>query len=242
MKSFSLRSRDYLDTPDRKRYYNEKLFTEVAPRYDLITRLLSFGRDRAWKAAMIKALPDGDPGLCVDLACGTGDLVAALHQKYSHARVIGIDLTPAMIERARRQVGGAGVAFEVGDMGRLRFADHEVDVITGGYALRNAPDIGATLREIHRVLKPGGVAAFLDFSKPVTRGGQAAGYYLLKGWGGCWGLILHRHADVYGYIAESLAKYPNRDTLRAMMAEAGLPVIASRAYFGGMLEWIICRK
>ena len=242
MKTFTLNSRDYIDRPDHKRYFNEQLFTEVAPRYDAITRLLSFGRDHAWKKAMIHALPQHNPVLCVDIACGTGDIVQALHKKYPLATIVGVDITPAMIERARRQVGGVGVSFEVGDMSRLRFSDNSVDVITGGYALRNAPDLGVVLHEISRVLKPGGIAAFLDFSKPTHRFGQAVGYTLLKTWGSLWGVLLHRHADVYGYIAESLARYPDRAALRSMLRDVGLPVADSQTYVGGMLEWMICRK
>ncbi|HMP89800.1 MAG TPA: ubiquinone/menaquinone biosynthesis methyltransferase [Kiritimatiellia bacterium] len=242
MKTFTLQSRDYIDQPDRKRFYNEQLFTEVAPRYDLITRLLSFGRDPAWKKAMLSGLPPVDPDVCVDIACGTGDIVAALHKKYPYARIIGIDLTPAMIKLASDRIGGVGVGFEVGDMSKLRLENNSVDVITGGYALRNAPDLQVVLQELYRVLKPGGIAAFLDFSKPGHRIGQTMSYRMLKIWGGLWGRLLHRNSDVYGYIAESLARYPDRQKLRSMMADNGLPVINSRAYFGGMLEWMICRK
>ena len=120
MKAFALKPRDHLDDPDRKRLFNERLFSVVAPRYDRITRWLSFGRDQAWKAAMIRALPDGNPALCVDVACGTGDLTRRLAARHPSARVIGVDLTEAMIGLARRGSSG-GETYETGDMGALRF-------------------------------------------------------------------------------------------------------------------------
>lgn len=241
MSAFELRSRDHLDAPDRKRHFNERLFTEVAPRYDRITRALSFGRDQAWKDAMIRALPEVQPACCVDVACGTGDLTRRLHARYPAAEVIGVDLTAAMIERARRGPGD-GVSFEQGDMGRLRFEDGSVDVLTGGYALRNAPDLAAALAEWHRVLRPGGVLALLDFSKPANPWGAAASLVLLKFWGGLWGWALHRNPDVYGYIADSLARHPNRVVLRALLRKHGFTPHASRFCFAGFAEWIIARK
>ena len=242
MKTFALNSIDYIDQPDRKRFYNQQLFTEVAPKYDLITRLLSFGRDAAWKRAMIAAIPDIAPARCIDLACGTGDLTMQLHARFPDARVTGVDLTPGMIDLARRRNGDPRVDFEVGDMGDLRFADASIDLITGGYALRNAPDINVAMREIARVLRPGGHLALLDFSKSPLRVYQSTSYHLLKLWGGLWGALLHRHADVYGYIAESLKRFPDREALRIQLQSHGLTPIGARRYFGGMLEWIICRK
>lgn len=242
MKPFALNSTDYLDTPDRKRYYNEQLFTEVAPKYDLVTRLLSFGRDAIWKRDLIAALPPMRPAFCLDLACGTGDLTRLVQQRYPDARITGIDLTPDMLDLARARTATTGITFEVGDMGELNFPDASTDLITGGYALRNAPDLQRALAECARVLRPGGTLALLDFSQSPHPVAKRAHYALLKLWGGFWGLALHRHADVYGYIAESLKRFPDRVALRNDLVSHGLMPVKSRACMGGMLEWIICRK
>ncbi|MDA3873151.1 MAG: class I SAM-dependent methyltransferase, partial [Kiritimatiellae bacterium] len=95
-----------LQDPESKRLYNRNLFREVAPRYDLITRILSFGRDAAWKRWMLNQLPHQSPGSILDLACGTGDITRALHQRYPHAKVIGLDLTPEMLTLARELAPG----------------------------------------------------------------------------------------------------------------------------------------
>lgn len=98
------------------------------------------------------------------------------------------------------------------------------------------------LREIHRVLRPGGLCAFLDFRKSPRPLAQRAGHAALKLWGGFWGLLLHGHADVYGYIADSLARFPTAPALHAKFDDAGLPAMQCRQCMGGLLEWTICRK
>lgn len=241
MTSFDLKYSDHLYGPEGKRLFNERLFSVVAPQYDRITRWLSFGRDQAWKAAMIRSLPDWRPGLCVDVACGTGDLARLLAARYPGARVMGIDLTDAMLGLARQRPV-ANVTFERGDMGRLDFEAGTVDVLTGGYALRNAPDLHVALDEWRRVLRRDGALALLDFSKPATPRGARIHLALLHLWGGLWGWALHRNPDVYGYIADSLARYPDRARLRAMLRGRGFDVTASRLCFFGMAEWVIARK
>jgi ubiquinone/menaquinone biosynthesis methyltransferase len=241
MKSFNLKYREYAHSPERKRHFNEQLFSVVAPGYDRITRRLSFGRDQAWKAAMVRAIPHIDPGLCLDVACGTGDLARMLAARYPGARVVGVDLTEAMLDAAR-QIAGPRVTFEQGDMATLRVDDETVDVLTGGYALRNAPDLAAALDDWRRVLRKGGTLALLDFSKPANACGQRLHLALLTFWGGLWGWLLHRNPDVYGYIADSLAQYPDRTRLCAMLRERGFEILASRLCFFGLAQWIIAGK
>ncbi len=103
---FALEPKTHLNDPHRKRTFNTRVFTEVAPRYDTITRLLSFGRDRIWKDRLIAMLPPAQAPVCLDLACGTGDLARRLLCRYPGGNVIGIDRTAAMIERARSACAG----------------------------------------------------------------------------------------------------------------------------------------
>lgn len=231
-----------LDEPDLKRAYNERLFTEVAPQYDRITRILSFGRDAAWKRVLVARLPALAAPRCVDVACGTGDLAALLRDRYPAARITGIDLTESMLALARERHAGRRIEFEQGDMSRLPDGDGSVDILTGGYALRNAPDLPAFLREARRVLKPGGVAAFLDFSKSDSRARAALDHFLLKIWGGFWGLAFHRDPHVYGYIADSLDRFPARRRLREVFSAAGLTVREGRPRFFGMIEILLADK
>lgn len=231
-----------LATPDRKRAYNERVFTEIAPRYDRITRLLSFRRDASWKKDLIARLPARASPRCLDVACGTGDLAALLRNRYPEARITGVDLTESMLVLARRRHAGARIEFVRGDMGHLPAADGSVDILTGGYALRNAPDLPAFLREARRVLRPDGIAAFLDFSKPDSRVRAALDHALLKLWGGFWGLAFHRDPHVYGYIADSLRRFPARRGLRPVFQAAGLTIREGLPRFFGMIEIIVAEK
>jgi len=100
---FTLKIGDHLENAETKRYYNEKNFSEVAPRYDFITRALSFGQDAAWKRTLISWLPSHQSPVCVDLACGTGDIAFLLTGKYPHGRIAGVDITEPMLNIARRR-------------------------------------------------------------------------------------------------------------------------------------------
>ncbi len=155
---FTLRIGDHLETPDKKRLYNRCVFTEIAPRYDFITRALSFGRDPAWKRDLVASLPPGDAPVCVDLACGTGDIAFLLARKYPRGSVTGVDLTPAMLDLAGKRNHFSNVRFVNQDMVRLDLADASVDIVTGGYALRNAPDLTSAVAEIRRIMKNSGPA------------------------------------------------------------------------------------
>jgi demethylmenaquinone methyltransferase/2-methoxy-6-polyprenyl-1,4-benzoquinol methylase len=239
---FTLRIGDHLKTPETKRYYNEKVFTEIARKYDFITRALSFWRDSHWKRDLIASLPPGESPLCLDLACGTGDIAFLLAGKYPQGSIVGLDITESMLELARRRNTFPNVRFASQDMARIEFAAESVDIVTGGYALRNAPDLEVTVEGIRRVLKPGGVAAFLDFSKPGAKFPQRLEYWTLKLWTGFWGMLLHRNPEVYGYIAESLQCFPDRDRLRSVFRDRGFTVIASRRYFFGITELLVVRK
>jgi demethylmenaquinone methyltransferase/2-methoxy-6-polyprenyl-1,4-benzoquinol methylase len=237
-----VQERDLMD-PDRKRLYNERLFAVVAPRYDIITRLLSLGRDGAWKRRLVRLLPGRQDCDALDLASGTGDILFALALRYPKGRVVGIDLSPQMISRARRRVvSGRALHIVRASMDQLPFDDEGFDVVTGGYALRNAPDLSRVLAEVARVLRPGGHAVFLDFSRSPNRARWQLERRLLRFWGALWGVLLHRNPEVYAYIARSLAGYPDRTSLAAMLSRSGFVHIRSHALMGGFLALTGFRK
>ena len=239
---FVLKIGNHLENAETKRYYTERNFSEVAPRYDFITRALSFGRDAAWKRTLISLLPLHESPVCVDLACGTGDIAFLLADKYPRGCIVGVDITEPMLEIARHRNTHPNVSFANQDMGSLQIVSESVDIVTGGYALRNAPNLEIVIDEISRVLKPRGVAAFLDFSKPGANIPQKLEYWSLKIWTGLWGLLLHRNHEVYSYIAESLQRFPDRRQLRNMFENRGFSVIDSRLFLGGITEVLVVQK
>ena len=236
-----LRLRDSLTTADKKREFNKELFRGIAANYDRTNALLSFWRDRAWKRDLISSLPPLNRPRCLDIACGTGDLCELLAAKYPDAEIVGLDLSEAMLNIARARVLGPRVTFREGDMCQMDFPDGSFDVVTGGYALRNAPDLNQVLAEIRRVLKPGGVAAFMDFSKPAAKVFQCLEFCVLAVWAGICGLLLGKPKE-YSYIVASLRRFPDRLALHKLLEENGFVDVKSRLFFFGVIERVIVRK
>lgn len=239
-----------LGEPQSKRDYNRRLFRVVATRYDLITRLLSFGQDRYWKEVLLRHVIRHAPREILDVACGTGDLTIALAQRFPEAGVTGMDLTPEMIDRARRRAGGAAesggpagsIQFDLGDMSALTYRDTRFDLVTAGYALRNAPELTTTIAELHRVLRPGGVLGVLDFSRSDRSAISAVQVGLLRFWGRLWGRFLHGNPEAYGYIAESLRRFPARSRFLDALHRGGFRNIWERRFFFGIIAVVIARK
>ena len=242
MKSrFDLHARDYLSTSEGKRLFNEKHFAESASRYDFATRALSLGQDAGWKKKLVAALPENRAPVCIDIACGTGDVTFLLADRYGKGEFIGMDLTQEMIDIANQRNQNESVRFECADMCQLPVEDSSVDILTGSYAIRNAPELAAALAEFRRVVKPGGTLAFLDFSKEETPLRQAFQYHLLRFWGGLWGLLLHGNIEVHGYISKSLQGFPTPQALEEAFRTAGFEIGVSRTLFGGMMRLYVLR-
>lgn len=239
---FHLKIRDHLHDPEKKRNFNEAHFSEAASRYDIATRAMSLGRDLAWKRALIDALPLDGATLCVDLACGTGDISFALAHRYPRGKILGLDIAEPMLEKARLRLTTDNILFEKRDMCDSGLEDASVDILTGSYAIRNAPRIEDALREIARIMKPGGTVALLDFSKSPNRTRQRIDAAVLKYWCGLWGLLLHGNPEVHSYIAASLKTFPDRERLRALFAEHNLELQSTRPFYFGMLELLVLKR
>ena len=239
---FRLKAREWLDVPDRKRIYNELHFAEAARRYDLATRAMSLGRDAAWKRMLVGSLPSLPCPACVDIACGTGDVAFLLAGRYPGGVVTGVDLSAPMLAIARERNRFANVRFEQGDLCGLPLPDGSADVVTGSYALRNAPDLRKAVAEVHRVLSPGGMAAFLEFSNPERSIFRYLQYLLLRSWCGLWGLLLHGTPEIHGYVAESLRAFPGRNRMREIFREKGFEVSTERRFFIGITGLLVLQK
>jgi demethylmenaquinone methyltransferase/2-methoxy-6-polyprenyl-1,4-benzoquinol methylase len=214
-----------------KRAYVRRLFATIADRYDLITVVLSYGRDRRWKQRLVDLAGPAAGVEALDLACGTGDIAFALARR--GARVVGVDVTERMVQLARGK--GRGPRFVAGDMMALPLESGRFDVVTVGYGLRNVPVLEPALAEIRRVLKPGGLLLSLDFNRP--RNAVVRGVYLgyLTVVGSVLGLVLHRDADTYRYIPESLRRYPGAAELAGMLRAAGFPSVEYIPVLGGLM-------
>jgi demethylmenaquinone methyltransferase/2-methoxy-6-polyprenyl-1,4-benzoquinol methylase len=226
--------RERIATPEGKGRYVRALFATIADRYDLITRVLSYGQDRRWKHRLVSMARPAPGAEALDLATGTGDIAFALAA--GGARVVGLDLTPRMIELARaKRTSSAAPNFLVGDMLALPFAARSFDIVTTGYGLRNVPDLTIAIDEIRRVLKPGGRVLSLDFNRPAHPLVRSA--YLLYLWtvGGALGWTLHGDPDTYRYIPASIRNYPGAEAVARLMQARGFARARHYRVLGGLM-------
>jgi len=222
----------HLADPAIKQRFVTPMFDIIAPRYDRFTRVFSFGMDRHWKAELTRWLTDSiQPAARVlDLACGTGDLAFAAAARAVRGRVLGVDASSAMIDlaraRAEREANHGNVDFRVGDISVLDVPTASVDAVTAGYALRNVPDYVRTVREIARVLKPGGVLLTLDFYRPESALWRTLLLSYLAAAGNWVGWLWHREPVVYGYIAPSIDHFVSWQRFSGTLEQHGLRVVS----------------
>jgi demethylmenaquinone methyltransferase/2-methoxy-6-polyprenyl-1,4-benzoquinol methylase len=204
-------------TPQSKRRYVRQLFATIADRYDLITRVLSYGQDARWKATLVSMAEVRAGERALDLACGTGDLAFAVAT--NGARAFGLDITHRMLQLA--QAKSTAARFITGDMTSLPFRSASFDLVTTGYGLRNVPDLDTAIDEIARVLRPGGRLLSLDFNRPESAVIRAGYLAYLTGVGATLGWLLHRDPDTYRYIPASIRRYPGARGVADRMAARG---------------------
>ena len=215
-----------------------EMFSTISPRYDFITRAFSYGMDRAWKREGVARARLGEGALTLDLAAGTGDFTRIVERQVPGARSLALDLTFPMLALARRDGVDRAVC---GDAMRLPFADGAFDAVFVGYGLRNFPRLDEALREIQRVLKPGGCLVSLDFFLP----GNPLWRFLYLGYlylnGAFWGLLLHGRPRIYTYIPDSIRSFVTVDQHNQMLERTGYrPPTARRFLLGGIaLHWAV---
>jgi len=218
------------------------MFDQVAARYDARNRLFSADRDRAWRrrAARRAALLAGQTGL--DLCTGTGKLAHELLPFVGPSgRVVGIDFSPAMLELARRRA--PGVEFRLGDVTHLSEPDASVDAITIGFGLRNIVDRETALREMHRVLRPGGRLVILEFAPP-PRGllMRAYRFYLGRVMPALAGWRSIGEGSAYRYLAETVQAFPQPAELAGQLERLGFTVSVERLTFGIVALHVAVRR
>jgi demethylmenaquinone methyltransferase/2-methoxy-6-polyprenyl-1,4-benzoquinol methylase len=205
-----------------------RMFDRIAPVYDAMNRLMTAGLDRRWRRLTARAVVrPGDRVL--DACCGTGDLAVAAHAE--GGRVTGLDFSPRMLDRARRK--SVAVEWVAGDLLALPFPDAAFDAATVGFGVRNVEDLEAGLRELARVVRPGGRLGCLEITRP--RG-------LLRPFFRIWfdglvplaGRILPGGA-AYTYLPASVRRFPGPEDLAAAMERAGFADVRWRLLGGGIV-------
>ena len=216
----------------------EDLFAAIAPRYDLINDLQSFGLHRWWKRRLIKlaAIRTGERAL--DVCCGTGDVTFALAQ--AGAEATGFDFSEPMLAVAHKRSAAPRSALRVprfvqGDALQLPFADASFDIVTISYGLRNLADFDRGVRELTRVLRPGGRLLVLDFGKPDLAAWRWFYFQYLRWFVPLFGRLFCGDADTHGYILDSLRKYPAQRGVDAKLRELGYTETRVINLLGGVM-------
>jgi len=212
------------------------MFDAIAPRYDLVNRVMTGGLDQRWRRRTLDALALPAGSRLVDLGSGTGDLVRLAHRD-GH-RVVGVDLSWEMLATGRSR--GALVAVQA-DAELLPIAEASVDGVVSGFALRNLRDLPAALREAARVLRPGGRIALLEVAQPAPgplRVGFGLWFDHVVPWIG--GLLSDRAA--YRYLPRSVAYLPDEAGLRRLLCDAGFATVGRRALNGGLSQVITATR
>ena len=204
------------------------MFDRISPVYDLMNRVMTAGLDQRWRRMAVRAVVCPEDRV-LDACCGTGDLAVAAEQ--AGGRVTGLDFSDAMLARARRK--SQSVEWVRGDVLHLPFADETFDAATVGFGIRNVADLEAALRELARVLRPGGSFACLEITQP--RGALRPFFRL-------WfdrvvplaGRLLPGGA-AYTYLPASVRRFPGPEDLAAAMVRAGFSDVRWRLLAGGIV-------
>jgi demethylmenaquinone methyltransferase/2-methoxy-6-polyprenyl-1,4-benzoquinol methylase len=220
----------------------DDVFHSVAPRYDLMNDLMSFGLHRAWKDALVTAVnpPKGRPFALLDIAGGTGDVaLRALAAGGERTRATVCDINADMLavgrERAVARGLGAAVAFTEANAEALPFADRSFDAATIAFGIRNVPRVERALAEAFRVLKTGGHFLCLEFSAVDVPG--LAGLYDFYSFNviPALGRAVVGDADAYRYLVESIRRFPSPQAFAALLREAGFARVSHQVMSGGIV-------
>ena len=232
-----------LPPPEIKAVWVRDMFERISQRYDLMNRLMTFGRDGAWRRYTVSQVGLGAQAsgaeLVLDVATGTGDLAFETLAQHPDARVIGLDFVPEMLKIAREKASArassdraghpegatqstsGSLALLAGDALRIPFPDGAFDGVVTGFALRNVTDIPAAFAEMARVTRPGGRVACLEIAKPQSplfKGLFALYFYRLVPLLGGW---ITGQRSAYTYLPHSLSEFLNPDQIASVMSETG---------------------
>lgn len=207
-----------------KKPHIERMFDSIAPRYDLLNRILSGGVDQQWRRIVMKEVQENDPQRMLDVATGTADL-ALMAARKGVPRVVGVDISNEMLEVGRGKVTRSDLDDRVellnGDAEKLPFSDRQFDVATVAFGVRNFEDLAEGLRQIHRVLRPGGKLVVLEFSRPkafpIKQLYAFYGRFILP----FIGRLVSGDSGAYTYLPESIAVFPEGEDFLGWMRDAG---------------------
>jgi len=227
--------------PERDPVKIEQMFSAIAPRYDLLNRLLSLGIDRRWRKKAIHWL-DPREGIFLDVATGTGDMAMEIARQRGSAKTVGIDFSHEMLAIGRKKTRGLPIYLGRGDALCLPFKDEMFEGITCAYGIRNFADLEKGLGEMLRTLKPGGRVSILEFTTPSNKLVRAVYLFYFTKLLPFIGGIVSGHPDAYTYLPASVMDFPDREKLKSIFERAGFTHVTVSPLTFGVSDLITARK
>ena len=231
-----------LPTPEEKAAHVRRMFSSIAPRYDLLNHLLSLNIDRIWRRRAVDVLKweRAPAGTYLDNCAGTLDLGCELARRAGfQGQVVGSDFTLAMLQGGKSKIAALPVSPVCADALALPYPDATFDGATVGFGVRNLADLDAGLREMARVLRPGARLVILEFTTPGWQPFRGLYFLYFRRILPAIGSLVSKHDSAYSYLPESVLRFPEPPELARRMAEAGFAEVGFQRLSGGIaaLHW-----
>lgn len=222
----------YNSSEQSKKEQVEQMFDNISGEYDSLNRVISFGVDVKWRKKVVKIVADTKPESILDIATGTGDLIINLAKKTTANKLIGLDISEGMLSVGRNKIAADGLSQRIemvqADSEHMPFDDNSFDAITVAFGVRNFEHLEKGLKEILRILKPGGIFVILETSVP-TKTPYKQGYkihskYILP----TIGKLFSKDKDAYTYLSESASAFPFGEALNNILRKTGFTNVVDK--------------
>ncbi|MEN8189850.1 MAG: bifunctional demethylmenaquinone methyltransferase/2-methoxy-6-polyprenyl-1,4-benzoquinol methylase UbiE [Thermodesulfobacteriota bacterium] len=213
----------------------QEMFDAIAGRYDLMNRLMTMGQDQAWRRFVVEKGGDPGPGWVLDLATGTGDIAALYHRTYPAAKVLGGDFSRNMLATAKNRFTHQSISWQACDANQLPFADGTFEAVTFGYLLRNVDDSLRVLKEVHRVLAPGGRIVCLDTTPPQKNLLYPFIRFYFRFGIPFLGRLVARDKAAYAYLTGSTMDFHTAEELVDLFKQAGFETVSCKKFMMGTI-------
>lgn len=201
------------------------MFDNIAPAYDFMNRAMTFGIDKLWRRKAVRLMEKENPERILDVASGTGDLAILLSRRIASASVLGVDLSEGMLEIGKKKVADAGledkVSFRVADCLSLPLPDNSFDCVSVAYGVRNFQNLLGGYREMHRVMRPGGMLCVIELSTPESPLVRPFYRFYTKCIIPAAGRLISKDVRAYTYLPESIAAVPQGAGMLELISAAG---------------------
>ncbi|MEB1806849.1 MAG: demethylmenaquinone methyltransferase [Bacillaceae bacterium] len=215
-----------------------QVFESIYKKYDMMNSVISFQRHKAWRKDTMKIMQVKEGSQALDVCCGTADWTMAMAEAVGpKGKVYGLDFSKNMLTIGEKKVKDAKlsqVELLHGNAMELPFEDNQFDYVTIGFGLRNVPDYMTVMKEMHRVLKPGGKVVCLETSQPTLIGFKQLYLFYFKFIMPIFGKLFAKSYDEYSWLQESTLNFPGKEELANMFREAGFKDVQVKSYSGGV--------